>query len=113
MHMLTGKWDKNRGNTLQTRGERTVHVHTYALEREDHPAVAVGHLSFSLLCSLPSFEAPGIFPGSLLQPVYSRQRAGGRGSSAKQDFVLIPSFFPPHSYRRAPSPRRGWVVRPA
>ena len=52
MHTLTGKWDKNRGNTLQTRGERTVHVHTYALEREDHPAVAVGHLSFSLFSAL-------------------------------------------------------------
>ena len=63
-------------------------------------------ISLPLLRSLsspPSFEAPGIFPGSLLQPVYNRQQRASeeRGSSggAKQDFVLIPSFFPPHSYR--------------
>ena len=92
--------------------EGSAHVHLYALEREDEPAVAaVGHLSPSLslfsarsLSSPPSFEAPGIFPGSLLQPVYNRQQRaseerGSGGGGAKQDFVLIPSFFPPHSYR--------------
>ena len=88
--------------------EGSAHVHLYALEREDEPAVAaVGHLSpsspLALLSSLPSFEAPGIFPGSLLQPVYNRQQRAseerGSGAVAKQDFVLIPSFFPPHSYR--------------
>ena len=93
--------------------EGSAHVHLYALEREDEPAVAVGHLSPSLflfsarsplLSSLPSFEAPGIFPGSLLQPVGAtptgRDSEGGT-SAAKQDFVLIPSFFPPHSTRCA------------
>ena len=35
----------------------------------------------SLLCSPPSFEAPGIFPGSLLQPVFNRQRASEKSEA--------------------------------
>ena len=94
-----------------------MYIYIYALEREDELelearwqwgislSVSVSLSLPSLLCSPPSFEAPGIFPGSLLQPVYNRQQSAStageeRGSGgAKQDFVLIPSFFPPHSYR--------------
>ena len=66
--------------------------------------ISLSSSALALLSSPPSFEAPGIFPGSLLQPVYNRQQRaseerGSGGVGAKQDFVLIPSFFPPHSYR--------------
>ena len=51
------------------------------------------HLAFS--------QAHFCSQSTLSTAQHSRQRASERGTSAKQDFVLIPSFFPPHSYRRA------------
>ena len=90
MHKLAGQMGQEQRGWMPCKHEGSAHVHLYALEREDELAVAVGHLSPSLplLRSLssprspPSFEAPGIFPGSLLQPVYNRQqRARGRARS--------------------------------
>ena len=105
------KWGKNRGDgcPANTRGAH-MYIYTHWKGKTSRrwwqwgislPLSASSPLA--LLSSPPSFEAPGIFPGSLLQPVYNRQQRAseerGSGGGAKQDFVLIPSFFPPHSYR--------------
>ena len=84
MHKLAGQMGQEQRGWMPCKHEGSAHVHLYALEREDEPAVAVGHLPLPLLRSLsspPSFEAPGIFPGSLLQPVGAAadgQRQRGR-----------------------------------
>ena len=95
MHMLAGQMGQEQRGWMPCKHEGSAHVHLYALEREDEPAVAaVGHLSPSLCLffarSLSSFEAPGIFPGSLLQPVYNRQqRARSVAAAAARNKTLF------------------------